>query len=193
MNYLDDAATGALPEVLQELNRIAHELGVGEKLKPTDTPLTFGSWIGGDRDGNPFVTPEVTTNVLTLQRGHAIRDLQSILKHLAEDLSISDRISPADDQLWESVEKDMTVLTELDSRMKRINAEEPYRLKLSAISHRLEKTRIRFANKAQHVTGVDYASEKEFIDDLNQLFIALNNDRSELIAQGVLGTALRTA
>ena len=193
MNYLDDAATGALPEVLQELNRIAHELGVGEKLKPTDTPLTFGSWIGGDRDGNPFVTPEVTTNVLTLQRGHAIRDLQSILKHLAEDLSISDRISPADDQLWESVEKDMTVLTELDSRMKRINAEEPYRLKLSAISHRLEKTRIRFAAKSAHVAGIDYASEKEFLDDFNELFIALNNDRSELIAQGVLGKALRTA
>ena len=193
MNYLDDAATGALPEVLQELNRIAHELGVGDKLKPTDTPLTFGSWIGGDRDGNPFVTPEVTTNVLTLQRGHAIRDLQSILKHLAEDLSISDRISPAEDNLWESVEKDLTTLTDLDSRLKRINAEEPYRLKLSAISHRLEKTRIRFANKSQHQPGIDYASEKEFINDFYRLFVALDNDRSTLIAQGVLGKALRTA
>ena len=193
MNYLDDAATGALPEVLQELNRIAFELGVGEKLKPTDTPLTFGSWIGGDRDGNPFVTPEVTTNVLTLQRGHAIRVLQLTLKRLADDLSISDRISPADDQLWDSVEKDMTVLSGLDSRMKRINAEEPYRLKISAISHRLEQTRIRFANKANHVPGVDYGSEKEFVEDLNKLFIALNNERSGLIAQGVLGKALRTA
>jgi phosphoenolpyruvate carboxylase len=193
MNYLDDAATGALPEVLQELNRIAFELGVGEKLKPTDTPLTFGSWIGGDRDGNPFVTPEVTTNVLTLQRGHAIRVLQLTLKRLADDLSISDRISPADDQLWDSVEKDLTVLSGLDSRMKRINAEEPYRLKISAISHRLEQTRIRFANKAGHVPGVDYGSEKEFIEDLNKLFIALNNERSGLIAQGVLGKALRTA
>ena len=166
---------------------------MGEKLKPTDTPLTFGSWIGGDRDGNPFVTPEVTTNVLTLQRGHAIRVLQLTLKRLADDLSISDRISPADDQLWDSVEKDMTVLSGLDSRMKRINAEEPYRLKISAISHRLEQTRIRFANKANHVPGVDYGSEKEFVEDLNRLFIALNNERSGLIAQGVLGKALRTA
>jgi phosphoenolpyruvate carboxylase len=193
MNYLDDAATGALPEVLQELNRIAQDLGVSEKLKPTDTPLTFGSWIGGDRDGNPFVTPEVTTSVLTLQRGHAIRDLQSIIKRLAEDLSISDRISPAGDELWESVEKDLTVLTELDSRKKRMNAEEPYRLKLSAISYRLEKTRTRFANNTQHEPGFDYKSEAEFIEDLNKLYEALNNDRSELIAQGVLGKALRTA
>ncbi|MFM8212777.1 MAG: phosphoenolpyruvate carboxylase, partial [Actinomycetes bacterium] len=145
MNYLDDAALGALPEVLQELNRVARELKVDADLNPTDTPLEFGSWIGGDRDGNPFVTPEVTTNVLTLQRGHAIRDLQEIIKRLAEDLSISDRISPADDDLWNFVEKDLTTLTDLDSRMKRINAEEPYRLKLSAISHRLEKTRQRFA------------------------------------------------
>jgi phosphoenolpyruvate carboxylase len=77
--------------------------------------------------------------------------------------------------------------------MKRINAEEPYRLKISAISHRLEQTRIRFANKANHVPGVDYGSEKEFVEDLNKLFIALNNERSGLIAQGVLGKALRTA
>jgi phosphoenolpyruvate carboxylase len=87
----------------------------------------------------------------------------------------------------------MTVLSGLDSRMKRINAEEPYRLKISAISHRLEQTRIRFANKASHVPGVDYGSEKEFVEDLNKLFIALNNERSGLIAQGVLGKALRTA
>ncbi len=119
--------------------------------------------------------------------------MQLTLKRLADDLSISDRISPADDQLWDSVEKDMTVLSGLDSRMKRINAEEPYRLKISAISHRLEQTRIRFANKAGHVPGVDYGSEKEFIEDLNKLFIALNNERSGLIAQGVLGKALRTA
>ena len=193
MNYLDDAATGALPEVLQELHKISQELGVSNILKPTDTPLVFGSWIGGDRDGNPFVTPEVTTNVLTLQRGHAIRDLQSIIKRLAEDLSISDRISPADDQLWDQVEKDLTVLLDLDSRMKRINAEEPYRLKLSAISHRLEKTRQRFATKTNHVPGVDYASEKEFIEDLNQLYDSLNNEKSELIANGILGKAVRTA
>ena len=193
MNYLDDAALGALPEVLQELNRVAKELKVDQVLTPTDTPLEFGSWIGGDRDGNPFVTPEVTTNVLTLQRGHAIRDLQKIIKRLAEDLSISDRISPADDELWNFVEKDLTTLTDLDSRMKRINAEEPYRLKLSAISHRLEKTRQRFANKSVHIEGVDYASQKEFINDLNQLYEALNNEKSELIANGILGKAIRTA
>ena len=193
MNYLDDAATAALPEVLQELRNIAKELGVNKNLNILKSPLTFGSWIGGDRDGNPFVTPEVTTNVLTLQRGHAIRDLQTMIKRLAEDLSISDRIAPATDQLWESVEEDLTKLSDLDTRMKRINAEEPYRLKLSAISNKLEKTRVRFANKTSHAPGIDYASKKEFLDDFYELFEALNNEKSELIAQGLLGKALRTA
>jgi phosphoenolpyruvate carboxylase len=56
--YLDDLTRGPITAVLGDLAATFTQLGV--ELDPTSRPLTFGSWIGGDRDGNPFVTPEVT-------------------------------------------------------------------------------------------------------------------------------------
>ncbi|MGA0733173.1 MAG: phosphoenolpyruvate carboxylase [Candidatus Nanopelagicales bacterium] len=189
MNYLDDAVAGPLTDVLENLVKVAKHLNVSED--HLSQPLTFGSWIGGDRDGNPFVTPEVTLNVLTLQRGHAIRDLKALIKRLAEDLSISDRISPAIAELWDSVEKDLVKLTDLDPRLKRINAEEPFRLKLSAISNRLEATRKRFANKEAHKPGVDYPSKVELLSDLQTLADALDTERTQLVANGLFARAHR--
>lgn len=190
MNYLDDAASGPLIEVLETLTKVAHYLNVSED--KLNQPLSFGSWIGGDRDGNPFVTPKVTIDVLTLQRGHAIRDLKAMIKRLAEDLSISDRISPAIDELWESIEKDLINLPDLDPRLKRINAEEPFRLKLSAISNKLEATRKRFAHKEPHKAGVDYSSKQELLNDLAVLQRALSHERTQLVSKGLFAKAHRT-
>lgn len=89
--YLDDLTRGPITAVLGDLAATFAELGV--ELDPTSRPLTFGSWIGGDRDGNPFVTPEVTEDVLVFQRDHAVLDLMPIIDELLEDLSISERIA----------------------------------------------------------------------------------------------------
>ena len=58
--FLDDMTQGPLVQVLSDLAGAFQELGVD--LPPNSRPLSFGSWIGGDRDGNPFVTPEVTAD-----------------------------------------------------------------------------------------------------------------------------------
>ena len=85
--YLDDLTRGPITAVLGDLAATFAALGV--ELDPTSRPLTFGSWIGGDRDGNPFVTPEVTEDVLVFQRDHAVLELMPIIYELLEDLSIS--------------------------------------------------------------------------------------------------------
>ena len=55
--------------------------------------LSFGSWIGGDRDGNPFVTPEATVQALELMREQCLRLLEASAERLAGRLSLSERLA----------------------------------------------------------------------------------------------------
>jgi phosphoenolpyruvate carboxylase len=165
--FLDDLAQGPLAEILDELEHVIQEIGA--EFPAGATPLTFGSWIGGDRDGNPFVTPEVTLRVLAMQRDHAIRNLLTHVDRVLEDLSVSERIMKVerDTEIWESIEADLEVLPELDRRYLRINAEEPWRLKLTCIRQKLVNTRSRLTTRASHVVGHDYISNSELLADLH--------------------------
>jgi len=187
--YLDDLTRGPLADVLDELAQTAAELGVAEYLPRR--PLTFGTWIGGDRDGNPFVTPEVTDEVLVMQRGHALRDLQPILERLAEDLSISERITTASPALLESVARDLAALPEFDARLRRLNVGEPYRLKLSAMATKLENTRQRILARRPHRPGHDYLEPAEVAADLGVLLDSLLANRGAVIAEGDALSAVR--
>ena len=189
--YLDDLTRGPLADVLTDLAAAFRTMG--QPLPPTARPLSFGSWIGGDRDGNPFVTPEVTDDVLVFQREHAVADLLPIVTRLIEDLSISERIAGPSPQLRESVEHDLARLPEFEARYLRINAEEPVRLKLTIIRKRLELTRDRLAKGGPHQEGRDYASTTELLDDLLEVRAALLANRGELAAHGILDRAIRVA
>ncbi len=144
--YLDDLFHLTIPEVLDEFARELKRIGVD--LSPTDRPLSFGTWIGGDRDGNPNVTPDVTRETVILQVGHSIRVTQAAMNEIRQVLSISTRIAGVSKALEESVVRDLAHLPEFEGRYRRLNAEEPYRLKATAINHRLNLTRIRHAKGA---------------------------------------------
>ena len=187
--YLDDLTRGPLGRVLEDLAGAFAQLGV--ELPPDARPISFGSWIGGDRDGNPFVTPEVTNDVVRFQRDHAVLDLVPHIDRLLEDLSISERIAGASAELRESVERDLTFLPDLDPRFLRINAEEPVRLKLTVVWTRLRLTRERLIEGGPHREGRDYDSTRELLDDLLLIRRDLLTHRGELAANGVLDRAIR--
>ena len=187
--YIDDLTRGPLLDVLERLASAFAELGVD--LPPQARPLSFGSWIGGDRDGNPYVTPEVTADVLAFQREHAIADLMPLVNQLVEDLSISERICPSSDELRASVAADLQQLPDLEPRYLRINAEEPVRLKLTIVRKRLQLTRDRAAKGGPHQPGRDYAKTQELLDDLLLVRGDLLASRGELAALGVLDRAIR--
>ncbi|MGY9024653.1 MAG: phosphoenolpyruvate carboxylase, partial [Candidatus Nanopelagicales bacterium] len=159
---------------------------------PADSrPISFGSWIGGDRDGNPFVTPEVTAEVVTFLRENALTDLLPHIDSLIEDLSISERIAGTSPELWESVNQDLEVLPEFDRRYLRLNAEEPIRIKLTIIRLRLHLTHDRLVNRSPRVVGRDYASTQEILNDLFLVRRDLLAHRGQLIAHGELEQAIR--
>lgn len=188
--YLDDLFTQTVPEVLndfaKEMKRIDVEVPI------TARPLSFGNWIGGDRDGNPNITAEVTTDAMVLQVGHAIRVTIAAMNALRQMLSVSTKIVGATPELSASVEKDLANIPEFEPRFLRLNAEEPYRLKATAIVHRLAFTRDRHAKGAPHVPNRDYANTAELLADLVLMRDSLLAHRGELIATGLLERTIRT-
>lgn len=188
--YLDDLFRLTIPEVLDDFSRELARLGI--KLPPTATPLTFGSWIGGDRDGNPNITPEITKQAIALQMGHAIRVTLEAMDELRQALSISTKLAGTSEPLLKSVERDLERLPEIEPRFKRINVEEPYRLKATAIRHRLLLTRDRHAANSSHEPGRDYENTSELLEDLMLMYNSLLANRGELIAHGLLERTIRT-
>jgi phosphoenolpyruvate carboxylase len=188
--YLDDLFTQTVPEVLndfaKEMKRIDVEVPI------TARPLSFGNWIGGDRDGNPNITAQVTTDAMVLQVGHAIRVTIAAMNALRQMLSVSTKIVGATPELTASVEKDLKHIPEFEPRFLRLNIEEPYRLKATAIVHRLAATRDRHAKGAAHVPNRDYSNTAELLADLVLMRDSLLAHRGELIATGLLERTIRT-
>lgn len=188
--YVDDLTRGPLESVLDDLSSAFRTMGVD--LPPQSRPVTFGSWIGGDRDGNPFVTPEITLDVLRFQREHGVADLLPHLTHLIEDLSISERITETSQRLSDSITSDLAALPDFDKRYLRINAEEPVRLKLTIIRKRLELTLEHLRTSRRHEPGRDYETTAELLDDLllvrNELLAA---GGGQLAATGILDRTIR--
>ncbi|MEV0645208.1 phosphoenolpyruvate carboxylase [Phytomonospora sp. NPDC050363] len=186
--YLADLYDEAAPQVLDDLHRTLSDLGA----TPPPRPLSFGTWIGGDRDGNPFVTPEVTRDVLLIQHEHGIRAAERALEAVIADVSVSERLAEPSAELRASVHADLKALPELPTRFRRVNAEEPYRLKARAMRTRLELTRARLAAATPHRPGRDYADAAEIVADLELMRASLAANHGELIADGRLATAIRT-
>ena len=132
--YFDRTLYNLLPRLhadLQEaLNR--HYPGV----RAPNRWLSFGSWIGGDRDGNPGVTAEVTAQVLRMNRRMAIRKISDVLYNLAGSLTVSDRrarFAPTIRRMAEECRSSSDVMAKVGARYPR----EPYRIILSSLRERL--------------------------------------------------------
>ena len=188
--YLDDLFKLTIPEVLSDFKNEIKRLGVDLPLDAR--PLSFGSWIGGDRDGNPNITASVTESAMLLQVGHAIRVTIAAMDELRQMLSVSTRITGVNKALLDSVEEDLKHIPEFEERFKRLNVQEPYRLKATAIVHRLVFTRNRHASGSAHVQHRDYNNTSELLADLALMRDSLLENRGELMATGLLERTMRT-
>ncbi|MGW6359163.1 phosphoenolpyruvate carboxylase [Streptomyces sp. NPDC055092] len=188
--YLDELHAGAVGDVLEDLTAELERVGV--TLPAATRPLTFGTWIGGDRDGNPNVTPAVTWDVLILQHEHGINDALELIDELRGFLSNSIRYTGATEELLTSLQNDLERLPEISPRYKRLNSEEPYRLKATCIRQKLENTKERLARGTAHVDGRDYLGTGELIQDLTLIQTSLREHRGALFADGRMNRTIRT-
>ena len=182
--YLNELLTETVPEVLAQFTSEVKRLGVNLSLNAR--PLSFGTWIGGDRDGNPNITADVTKAAILLQNSHFTRTVFEHLDELRQALSISTKLAGVSAELEKSVLQDLEKLPEIENRYRRINVEEPYRLKATAIRHKLALTQARHTNGLPHFPGRDYKDTAELLSDFEIMRTSLLANNGELIATGLL-------
>ncbi|HSP02147.1 MAG TPA: phosphoenolpyruvate carboxylase [Acidimicrobiales bacterium] len=182
---LEQVARQGLPELLDDL-ALALER-VGGSLPPDAAPIRFGSWVGGDRDGNPNVTAETTAEVLALHRERALGLLREELDHLRGELSTSDRIRAASDELRAAVEADRIPYADVHDRIARRVEGEWYRLRLAVIAERLRCT----AQSSESSEPRAYRRPAELDADLAVLDRSLREHGGALLADGPLARTRR--
>ncbi|MGB3544489.1 phosphoenolpyruvate carboxylase, partial [Rubrivirga sp.] len=126
-----------VPSVHSDLRR-AFQSRFDEPMGDAGPVLRYRSWIGGDRDGNPNVTADVTEWALRAHREDALRLHRRDLNRLRLDLSVSDRQVDLGDALRASIEDDRDAVP-LPERRWRQNEHEPVRLKIMQMSHKLDR------------------------------------------------------
>ena len=159
--------------------------------KPRETPiasfLRVGSWIGGDRDGNPFVTAEVLNEAMRLQSALAIGHYLDELHELGAELSLASNLA--------SMSPELTSLADTSDDSAAARRKEPYRRAITGMYSRLAKT----ARELDHVIALrqpivdraPYASAAEFGADLATIARSLRETNAGIVARGRLRTLQR--
>jgi len=127
-----DVIPGIYATLAKALDRYYPNLALPERF------LTFGSWMGGDRDGNPNVTTDVTAETLRLHRGLAVEHHRAVAQQLARSLSISNRLAPPNEKLQEDLaeHEPSPHVAYLQERY----PHEPYRLRAAMLAADLAET-----------------------------------------------------
>jgi len=187
IHTLETVFFDAVPAVHQRLDR-AFEAVYGRALAAPARPLRLGSWVGGDRDGNPNVTPWVTDDALRLYRRGALSAYWRALQPLVTELTASDQVAPVTTELRQSLARDLAEGPRIRERVAGREVHEVYRRKLNAMGVRLELTLEE--TDAYEVPGSrgGYPDAEAFVADLDLLDASLRANRGARIADGPLAT-----
>ena len=183
--YFDETLFEALPDVYEELERCLTKYYPDVHWHVPDY-LRFGSWIGGDRDGNPSVTAKVTWETLQLHRQLAIQKYEEKLNGLMDLLSFSTNLVTVTDELLESIRQDREQV-ELKCVELWRNTKEPYRIKLGYMLQKLANTK----NDALKGSPTRYNHPNELLADLLVIDRSLRHHYADYVADTDLAKLVR--
>jgi phosphoenolpyruvate carboxylase len=157
MAAFDETLFRVVPAVYRELDRAV------ARAAPSATPvrafLRFGSWVGADRDGNPFVTAQVTRETATIQADHILRALENATARIGRALTLHAATTPPSAGLRRALAAAHAAHPELLAEIEARSPQEPYRTYLLYTAQRLAATRNRHADLA-------YPGPAGFVADL---------------------------
>ena len=181
--FLTEIAVAGVPELFDDIDAVLR--AIGGSLDGPQVPIRFGSWVGGDRDGNPNVTPDITRQVLAFQRSRALRLLVVEVEELSSELSVSTAVAGISPELENQIEADRDDFPDVVSRFTKLSAGEPYRQRSSVIHQRLLEA-------MDQPPGLRaYRSPAEMEADLATMARSLEANGGSLLARGRLARVRR--
>ena len=159
--------------------------------------LHFGSWIGGDRDGNPLITPEATLLAARMQQRVALTLYLQVVNGLERELSHALAFCRGCDRLLASLTRDQAEFPDLAPELAHHRSTEPFRHKLQYVRARLERrlAGVRAALRGEAATPRPgaYARAEDFIVDLTLVRDALRGSGDRASADGAIADLIRLA
>ena len=181
-----------IPKIYEELERGLAEVFPTVKFRIPPF-LRYGSWIGGDRDGNPFVTLAMTEEALRAMKETALKQYNIAIDVLYHHLIPATTRVTVRDELRESIAADLKLVPEEELEVLERFRMEPYRQKLILVFRRLRATRAEnehpWDNRSRNPRA--YHDVDELMRDLRVIERSLLANKGERLAHGRLRTLIR--
>ena len=176
LHYFNASLFNAIPKVYRNIKNAIIDIYPELTDYPLPAFISFGSWIGGDRDGNPFVTHDTTEMAVLMHADTVLRHYQVLLKKLRRQLIHSDTIVTIEPEVYAKIES----YSKLDRRVFDYNLDdygnEPYRRFLSLILNKVKATNLLIQSKGNDTEAKKdaYANPQELLEDLRIIRQSVN-------------------
>ena len=181
--YFRTSLFRAIPEVYRDLEKAIKRVYHTDNVK-VPSFIRFGSWIGGDRDGNPFVTPDITREAVYMHAETALHEYMRRAQKLSTLLTHSSGLTTPSDEFLSSSKDDDKYFQGAFEDTTQDFAKEPYRRKLKIIRYRL-KERLNAIKQLKNKDSINcphaYNSEKELLSDLYLIKDSLISDNDNIL------------
>ncbi|MBB5368446.1 MULTISPECIES: phosphoenolpyruvate carboxylase [unclassified Janthinobacterium] len=179
LSFYDHTILSELPQLYSSLETMLAQRDARWEDAELPNFMKVGSWIGGDRDGNPFVTADILRSTLARQADKVLDFYLGELRKLASQLSLAQKLNGGSDAL--------RALAESSADSSPHHADEPYRRALHGIHARLDAARFVLCNKGKPQDGVTpYASAADLLADLDVVHQSLVGSGLRSLARGRL-------
>ena len=196
--YFRECLFASIPETYRYLeNAIQRTYGTDPAAPEIKVPsfIRFGSWIGGDRDGNPFVKPETTATAVRLQSREILLEYYGRIKALQKILTLSTDFIQPSEALLASLARDEADIPERFINKPEQYKTESYRRKLVLMQSRIECNLARLAHNLDETplpeNDCSYRNEEGLLNDLYMIRDSLISHEDEIIAHGELQELIR--
>ena len=185
--FFENTLFEQVPRIYEQLERDLATVFPGHDF---DVPafLRYGSWIGGDRDGNPYVTNAVTTEALQAQKKLVLQLYQREVLSFYELLSCSRSRVGFSDAFLDSLKEDRNLVEDSEHEVLDRFHQEPYREKLVMMHRRLmttlRKTQLPLDQQQSADMPRAYADAEAFLHDLNLIRESLEANKGERLVRG---------